>query len=49
LDIQELGIFKYTPLSVSLKPYLLSPCVCVINTYYSQRKKKQWDSRVRLF
>ena len=29
MRIQELGSFEYTPLSISLKHFLLSSCVCV--------------------
>ena len=34
--------FIYIPLSVSLKPSLLSHCVCVKNTLYFKKKKLQF-------
>ena len=40
LCIQELDSFGYTPLLVSLKPSLISPCVCVCVKILSILKRK---------
>ena len=43
LYIQELGYFEYKPLSLSLRPFFLSPCVCVkiLNILKKNKKKKK--------
>ena len=39
LCIQDLGLFEYTPLLVSLKPSPLSPCVCVLKYLVFSKEK----------
>ena len=43
LCIQDLEYFVYTSLFVSLKPSLLSPCVCVkiLSIIWKKKKKKK--------